>query len=101
MLKPQHVKERHLDHHRIPHFRMLCEFDSHEQTAIRSADDAKAARRSDFARHQVLGHGVKVVVNTLAMGLEPGLMPGWPKLTAAPDIGQHVYASMLQPQLAI
>ena len=34
MLKGQHVEQRNLNHHRIPHLGMLSELDAHQQAAI-------------------------------------------------------------------
>src|SRR5580698_117513 len=100
MLEPQHVEQRDLDYHRSPHFRVLRELDAHQQAAIGASDNSKPARAGDLASDKILPHGVEVVVNPLPVSLEAGLMPRWTKLAAAPDVGQHIHAAMLEPQLA-
>src|SRR5579862_9588948 len=79
---------------------MLLELHAHEQTAIRSSIDAEVTRRGDFARNQVLGNGIEIVVDTLAMGLESGLMPRRPELASSANVGQYEDSATLQPELA-
>ena len=100
MFVAQHVEQRHLDHDRAPHLRVLGEFHAHQQAAVRAAIDPEAARRGDLACHQVLGHAVEVVVDPLPVRLEPGFVPRRAELAAAADVGQHKDAAALQPQLA-
>src|ERR1700689_4223047 len=100
MLEAKHVEQRHLNHNRIPHPRVLRELDAHQQAAIRSADNAEPARRSDFSRDQILGDRIEVVVNALAVSLEASLMPCRAELATAANIGQHINSAMLQPELA-
>ena len=100
LLEAQHVQQRHLDVDRVPQLRVLGELDAHQQAAVGAALDAEPARAGDLARDQVLRHRGEVVVDALAMGLQAGLVPGRPELAAAADVGQHVDAAVLQPQLA-
>ena len=79
---------------------MLRHLDAHQQPAVRAALDAEPARARDLPRDQVLRHGGEVVVDHLAMRLEPGLVPRRPELAAAADVGQHVDAAVLEPELA-
>ena len=51
-------------------------------------------------RDQVLRDRGEVVVDDLALRLEAGLVPRRSELAAAADVGQHVDAAALQPQLA-
>ena len=47
-----------------------------------------------------LRHRGEVVVDHLALRLQAGLVPGRPELAAAADVGEHVDAAVLEPQLA-
>ena len=61
MFKAQHVQQRHLDHHCIPHLWVLGELNAHEQAAVRSTNNPQPAGRGDLARHQILRDRVEVV----------------------------------------
>src|ERR1700722_15487667 len=79
---------------------MLGHFHSHEQSTVRAAHDAEAARGSNSTRHQILANGCKIVINTLTMCLESSLMPSGTKLAAAANVGQDEHTTALQPELA-
>src|SRR5476649_1483110 len=87
LLEPEHVQQRYFDYDGRPHLGMLGEFHTHQQPAIRTALDAEATRRGDFAVEQVLANRREVVVNSLAVCLEPRVMPCRPKLAAASNVG--------------
>jgi hypothetical protein len=65
---------------------MLCELDSHQEAAIRSANDSEAAGRGDLTRNHILRDCVKVVVNALPMRFETGFVPCRTKLSPAADV---------------
>ena len=96
----QHVEQRHLDDDGAPQIGMLGHLDAHEQAAVRATHDAEVGRRSDLAANEVLAHGGEVVVDDLALGLEPGFVPGGTELATTADVRQHVDAALLQPEFA-
>ena len=96
----QHVQQRHLHHGGVDHLRMLVEHDAHQQAAIGAAHDAEPARAGDAARHEILLDGVEIVVDDLAIGAQAGLVPGGAELAAAADVGEHIDAAALEPELA-
>ncbi len=100
MLKPQHIQQRHLDHHRTPLRRMLRHLHTHQQPAVRPTHNPQVFRRRNLPRNQVLPNRIKIVIDPLPMRLQPGLMPRRPKLSTAANIRQHKHPAMLQPQLA-
>ena len=95
----QHVEQRHLYDDCVPEFGTLGELNAHQQAAVRAALDAKAAWRCDLARDQIFGDGGEVVVDDLALRLQAGLVPGGAELAAATDVGQHIGAAALDPEL--
>ena len=56
--------------------------------------------RGDLAGEEILADGGEVVVDALAVGFEAGLVPGGAEFAAAADVGQHIDAAALQPELA-
>ena len=96
----QHVEQRDLNHHRVPQFRTLRQRNAHQQPAVGSAHDTKPARSRNLARHQILRDRHKIIIDNLALGLQPRLMPGRSELAAATDIGQHIDPATFQPQFA-
>ena len=95
-----HVEQRHLDGHRLPQLGMLGELHAHQEAAVRAAVDAELVGAGQPARDEVAADRGEIVVDDLALGLEPGIVPRRPELTAAADVGEDERAALLQPQLA-
>src|ERR1700676_2726267 len=82
----------------MPKFRMLSELNAHEQTAVRSALDAEVPRAGNLARDEGLGHCGEIVVDSLTMGLQSGLMPSRAEFAAAANIRDDVNAAIAEPE---
>jgi len=76
---------------------MLRHLHAHQQAAVRAAHDAEMTRRGDLARDEIFGHGGEVVVDALAMRLQPGFVPRGAELAAAANVGQNKHAALLDP----
>ena len=89
-VEPPHVSERHLADDDAEEFGPQRIHAAHEQAAVAAPLDAEPGRRRHLAGDQVLGHGGEILVSPQPLLLEGGLMPGWAKLAAAADVGDHV-----------
>ena len=95
-----HVEQRHAADDRIQQIRPLGKDGPDEQTAVAAAGNAKVFWRSDSALGQIFTDGDEIVVGTLPLGLERGLVPARAELTAAANVRHRVRAAALEPKFA-
>ena len=100
LLEAEHVEQRHLDVDGVKEFRMLNEFDAHQEAAVGTAFDAEAAGAGDLLRDDVPCNGGEVIEDVLPVRLETGLMPGRPELAAAANVREDEDAAACEPELA-
>ena len=93
----QHVEQRNVDHHRIPIFGMLGEFDPHQQPAVRAAANPQPTRTGDLGGDQVPPDRGEIVIDDLALGPEPGFMPRRAELAPAANVRDGVNPAALEP----
>ena len=95
-----HVEQGDVDDDGVPQFGVLGELDPGLQAPVRAAADAEAARAGDLARNEVAADRGEIVIDDLALGPEPGLVPLGAELTAAADVGEGINPALFEPQLA-
>ena len=100
LVEASHVQQRHLADHRVEQVRSLRQYRADQQAAVAAAHHPQMRRRRDAPADQVLCDRDEVVVAALLVFLDRGRVPVRPEFPAAPDVGEHKHAAMLQPRIA-
>src|SRR5262249_3990087 len=95
-----HVDERHLADDRTEQLRALHHARAHQQPAVRAAPDAELPRRARPGAHEVLRPRLEGIERPLAFAAERRLVPAWPILPPAANVGDREYSATRQPQHA-
>ncbi|KAG1542625.1 hypothetical protein G6F50_014081 [Rhizopus delemar] len=95
-----HVQQRHLHHHRTEQFRVLGQHVAGQQAAVAAALPAQVPGGGELALDQVTRHRGHVFIGLVAVLLQRRLVPARAVLATATDVGDHVYAALLQPGAA-
>ena len=92
-----HVQQRDLADNGSKQIGSLHQHVPHQKPSIGAPSDSQMIWGGHLAPDQIFGNRDEIIVGSLTMFLQGGLMPSWPKLTATANIGHHINPSLFQP----
>ena len=93
----QHVEYANTRQRHLKEVGALCRHRTDQETAVGSAADGKPLFTGVSLIDEKFGCGDKVIEDVLLLQFGAGIVPGFPVLAAAADVGYCVHAAHLEP----
>ena len=94
------IEQRHGAFDGAEQLRIAREHVADQKAAVAAADAGEPFGAGDAAGDEIFGDRREIVVRQFLALTHAGLVPIGPELAAAADVGDHVDAALLQPELA-